>query len=83
MINEFLPNPDSDETSEDTGREWVELYNNSSSEIDLSGWSIEWGTSSFGSAYSIPQGKSIAPGGHFLIGGEYVSDVDAVVPFNR
>ena len=30
-------------------------------------------------AYSIPQGKSIAPGGH-LIGGEYVSDVDAVVP---
>ena len=36
VVSEFLNNPD----SEDAGREWIELFNTSSSAIDLTGWTI-------------------------------------------
>lgn len=46
VLNEFLPNPDGFEYGFDFGNnssnmpkgEWVELYNNSDSDIDLTGW---------------------------------------------
>lgn len=38
VINEFVADPSDDET------EWIELYNKTSSEIDLTGWTIEDGT---------------------------------------
>ncbi|MEC7985601.1 MAG: lamin tail domain-containing protein, partial [Myxococcota bacterium] len=79
-INEFMPNPDSEESSADETNEWVELYNNSSLEVDLSGWALQWGTSSYGSEFVIPQGTSIAPNSHILIGGENVEGADVVVP---
>ena len=34
---------DSANPSADNGYEWVELYNNGSSAVDLSGYSLDWG----------------------------------------
>ena len=75
-INEFLPNPDSEDTSADDGREWVELYNTSSSAVELTGWSLSWGTSSYSGTYAIPSGTTIEAGGYLLIGGVYVEGAD-------
>lgn len=36
MISEFLPNPD----GTDTGKEWFEVYNSSSEDIDVAGWTL-------------------------------------------
>ena len=74
-INEFLPNPEGD----DATFEWVELYNTSSVEVDLAGWSLQWGTSSYGSSFVIPEGL-IPANGYILIGGEGVLDADIMVP---
>ncbi len=80
-INEFIPNPDSEESSADETFEWVELFNNSDQSIDLSGWSIQWGTSSYANSYTLPVGSSIWPNSYFLVGGEGVDNPypDAVV----
>ncbi len=76
-INEFLANPDSD----DELKEWVELHNSSSDSVNLQGWTIQWGTSSFSSEFVMPS-VSIPANGYLLLGGEAVSDTDVVVPAN-
>ena len=78
-INEFLPNPDSEDTAADDGREWVELYNPGTTAVDLTGWSISWGTSSFSDTFAIPTGTTIEAGEHLLIGGLYVEGADVVM----
>lgn len=50
-------------TSDDSNDEWIELYNPTSQEVDLSGWFIEDDVTT---KYTIPSGK-IAPHGYFLI----------------
>lgn len=64
IINEVLSNP----TGDDSGREWVELYNNSSSTIDLSGFtiSIKGGTSV--PIISVSGGATVSPFGYAIIG---------------
>ena len=79
-INEFLPNPDSEETSTDDLREWVELINTGSEAVDLEGWVIQWGTSSYSGSVSIPAGYSIPAGGLFVVGGQEVASADYKVP---
>lgn len=37
LINEFQPNPE----GTDAGNEWVELYNNGTTEVNLTGWTLE------------------------------------------
>mgnify|MGYP001615522497 CR=1 FL=1 len=37
VINEFFPNP----VGKDTDAEWIELFNNGNSEINLSGWQMK------------------------------------------
>jgi len=61
-INEFLPNPE----GSDTENEWIELYNNSSSEVDISGWIIddEEGGST---PHTFPQGTKITAQGYLVI----------------
>lgn len=73
-INEFMPNPEGD----DDGAEWVELYNNSSTDVDLTGWRLQWGGSPSysGGDVSIPAGTTISAGGFVLIGGDLVSNTD-------
>ena len=84
-INEFIPNPDSEETSSDETYEWIELYNNSTQPVDLGGWSIQWGTSSFSNSFTIPSGVSIDGESVLLIGGEGVSNPvpDVIVPVDN
>jgi len=41
VLNEILPNPEGFDNQERLLGEWVELYNNSNSVIDLAGWYIE------------------------------------------
>lgn len=58
LISEFLPNPD----GPDSGEEWIELFNNSSADVDLSGWIFddEATNGALGSsAYKIPSNASI------------------------
>lgn len=58
LISEFLPNPD----GPDSGEEWIELFNNSLADVDLSGWIFddEAANGSIGSsAYKIPAPTSI------------------------
>ncbi len=50
-------------TAENSNDEWIELYNNSNSEIDLSGWYIE----DDGSTTYLIESGTIAPHGYFLI----------------
>ena len=46
-INEFMANPDGSDSS--VLEEWVELYNLTDRDVELSGWTLEYGTSSFSS----------------------------------
>jgi hypothetical protein len=57
-INEFLPNP----IGSDSTLEFIELYNASGGAIDVSGWKIGNGSSSF----IIPDGNSIAAAGYLV-----------------
>ncbi len=74
-INEILVNPE----GSDGGLEWIELYNNSSSAYDLSGWNIVWykSASSSGDA-ALEDGTTIEAGGFLLIGEESVDGADIV-----
>jgi hypothetical protein len=76
-INELLVNP----SGTDSGREWVELYNAGSTAVDLSSWSIEWGTSSFSSSASL-DGSALEPGEYLLIGGSEVAAAHVVASLN-
>ena len=88
-INEFMPNPhevlaDGTEISDDEGREWVELYNNPGTPIELTGWKLEWGGNPNYSSgeFTIPSGTIIDGNGFLLIGGEYVENADVTVPLS-
>ena len=50
----------------DSVEEWIELYNASSSTVDIGGWTITDNNGS-GSTYTIPSGQSIAAGGYYTI----------------
>jgi hypothetical protein len=72
VINELMYDPD----GSDDGFEWIELYHAGDKAIDLSGWAIELGTSSFSPNYTFPEGATIAPGGRLLIGELAILDSD-------
>jgi len=58
VINEIMYHP----ISNDPDDEYVELYNNSTSAVDLSGWRF-----SSGIDYEFPAGSSIAPNGYLVV----------------
>jgi hypothetical protein len=49
--------------------DFIELHNNGSTAVNIGGWSVQYQTqgASTWTATSIPAGKTIAPGGYFLI----------------
>lgn len=53
-----------DEPLSATNKEWVELYNPTSVNVDIGGWTLNKGTSS----YTIPFGATIYGGGRFILG---------------
>jgi hypothetical protein len=55
----------------DAGKEWIELYNASDSNVDLSSWKIYSGGSSFGQDFEFPY-FVLRPGHFVLIGGDEV-----------
>ena len=63
VLNEFFPNPPG---SSESDAEWIELYNSTSSSIDISGWKLDDDPSSAQAEYVIPSGTSVGPAG-FLV----------------
>jgi beta-lactamase superfamily II metal-dependent hydrolase len=50
----------------DSDEEWIELYNNSETIVDLSGWTIT-DNNDLGGTYTIPSGTTIKPGTYLTI----------------
>ncbi|NCG19063.1 MAG: hypothetical protein GWP91_08630, partial [Rhodobacterales bacterium] len=90
VINELMANPE----GADTDAEWIELYNAGTEAIDLQGWAVQAGSSSYSSAASATFGTPadtgdptdigiasaiLQPGDFLLVGGALVSDVDIVI----
>jgi len=62
VINELIPDP----AGADTDMEWVELYLPTGGPVDLSGWAVASGTSSYSSQGVLPPGTTISSG-QFLV----------------
>lgn len=58
-INEFTA---------DSGVEFVEIYNGGSATVDLSGWAVEFGTSSFNKSAVVSEGVSLRAGDYYVLG---------------
>lgn len=74
VINELLPNP----SGADDGHEWVELFHGGGVAVELTGWVLESGTTSWSEAIAL--GGTIDPGGHRLVGGAEVALADHTGP---
>ena len=72
VVNELMPDPE----GADAGLEWVELYNNGSATVDLSGWRVEAGTSDYGVVGTLPDGTTLPSRGFLLVGGDQVPSRD-------
>lgn len=55
-----------DTPGDETEEEWIELFNNSPMEVDISGWTIT-DNNGDGSTYTIPSGKTIAAYSYYTI----------------
>ena len=64
VFNEIMYNPPGDT---DDSQEWIELYNQLSTDVDLSDWSIEGGIE-----FDFPGGETGLPGGTVLPGHGYL-----------
>ncbi len=75
VINEAVPDP----AGGDTDMEWVELYLPSGGPVDLSGWVVAAGTSSYNTQGVIPPGTTMSSGDYLVIGqSSMVPEVDVV-----
>jgi hypothetical protein len=61
VINEIQYHAADDQPSGD----WVELFNLSQEEVDLSGWTLTDGAPA--NVFTVPQGASVAPGGYVVL----------------
>lgn len=77
VINEVFYDP----SGIDTGFEFLELYNNGTSAVDLTGWQVQYGGTTFAYAtWDFPAGTSIAAGDYLLVGGDSVQTFFEVIP---
>jgi hypothetical protein len=79
VINEALTDP----SGSDGGNEWLELYNNGGSAVDLSGATIYAGTSSYALKYTFPAATSIAGGDFLVVADELVVGADLYLPTTK
>ena len=56
----------------------MELINSGSEAIDLTGWSIQWGTSSWNKSLDLGEGVILGAGEFYLIGEDSVLGADLV-----
>jgi hypothetical protein len=77
VVNEFEANPAGD----DSGKEWVEVYNPLSRSVDLDGWSVE---TTHGGTCSMQLEGAVAPGGFavFFFPDTSIDNGQAGEPFN-
>jgi hypothetical protein len=64
VINEVMSNP----TGDDSGREWIELYNDETGPVELSSMAISIKGGTAVAASSLQGGTSLAPGAYAIIG---------------
>ncbi len=62
-INEFIPDPND---GDDTIREFIELYNSSGSDIDISGWILDDIENSGSNVFPIPVGTMLSANGYLV-----------------
>jgi hypothetical protein len=72
-INEFTP---------DSGVEFVEIHNNGSTTVDLEGWEVAFGTSSYSRAAVVADGVRLAPGDYYVLGSAGAPTKDQTVEFD-
>jgi len=70
-----------DATGTDTGFEFIELYNNGVSDVDLTDWQVQWGGTDYTyGTYTFPFGTMIYAGDFLLVGGDSVATAFGVTP---
>ncbi len=74
-INEILYDP----AGTDTGNEWIELYNDDSTIINLENWKIEKAGTYFSVCFTFPD-ISIASGKFLLVGESNIANADLTAP---
>jgi hypothetical protein len=75
VINELVPDP----AGADTDMEWVELYLPSGGPVDVSGWAVAAGTSSYSTQGTIPPGTTMSGGDYLVVAqSDLVADFDVV-----
>ena len=77
VVNEFIINP----AGADDGLEWIEIVNVSGSAMDIDGWSIQAGTSSFSTKYTFTT-VVLNAGDRLVVGGEFVAGADINLDFS-
>jgi hypothetical protein len=70
VINEVLYDAD----GSDSGREWVELHNTMTEDVDVSGWMLQVAGSSFSTKATLPENTIIPAGSYYIVGGEQAAD---------
>jgi len=66
-INELFYDP----TGTDTGKEFLELYNNGTADVDLTGWQVQWGGTTYAyGTWSFPAGTIVHAEDYLLVGGD-------------
>jgi hypothetical protein len=76
VINELVSDPSLPEPD----NEWVELYNPGAVDVDVSGWVLESGTSSYSGSGTIPAGTVVAAGDWLVVGQTGIAEVDVLAP---
>lgn len=77
IIHEVLYDP----TGTDANHEFIELFNSGGSSVNLDGYRLEWGGTTFDSGtYSVPNGYTLPGGSFFLIGGDQTFSDFGVTP---
>lgn len=77
VINELFYDP----SGTDTQKEFIELYNNGTADVDLTGWQIQWGGTTYAyGTYAFPAGTIIRGQDYLLLGGDSTAVMFGVVP---
>lgn len=71
ILSELFYNP----PGEDSGKEWVEIYNGTGTEVDLSGYSLGWAGNTYTYA-TLQLSGSLAAGECFVVGGPETSSAN-------
>lgn len=82
VINEAMPDIQSDATTPDQGGDWVEIYNPTAADVALDAYWLDKNSLAAGVAAQFPAGTTVKAGGYLLVGLDSWEGVaDVVLPF--